>query len=191
MHAITAAHPTLPMPCYARVTNLANHRSIIVRVNDRGPYSPGRVIDLSSRTADLLGYKGHGLVRVRVEYVGPAPIEGSDDRLLVATLRSGAPAPAPSPVMVASASPFVPQAQAPLPDALPNLVPLPPDRPFDVGESGSIVLAPKREMRSASSQPQKPPRREPVVATSGFSVTPRLPAGLVEPAGGFSARGLY
>jgi rare lipoprotein A len=72
MYSISAAHPTLPLPCYARVTNLANHRSIVVRINDRGPYAGNRVIDLSSKTADLLGYKGHGLARVRVEYVGDA-----------------------------------------------------------------------------------------------------------------------
>ena len=63
MNSISAAHPTLPMPSYVRVTNLANHRSIIVRVNDRGPYANDRLIDLSVRTAKLLGFYGHGLAR--------------------------------------------------------------------------------------------------------------------------------
>ncbi len=108
MHAISAAHPTMPLPSYARVTNLDNGRSIVVRVNDRGPYVRNRIIDLSIGTAKALGSYGHGLARVRVEYVGRAPIEGSDDAMLLATLREGYPAPAPSKVMVAAAKPFLP-----------------------------------------------------------------------------------
>src|SRR5581483_12007930 len=108
--AISAAHPTLPLPSYARVTNLRNGRSLIVRVNDRGPYRGNRLIDVSTKAAHLLGFRQHGTARVRVEYVGQAPLEGSDDRVLAATLREGGPAPAPSSVMVASARPFVPDA---------------------------------------------------------------------------------
>src|SRR4051812_7068853 len=78
MHSISAAHPTLPMPCYARVTNLANKKSIVVRVNDRGPYAGNRVIDVSVRAAKLLGFHDRGVARVRVEYVGRAALEGSD-----------------------------------------------------------------------------------------------------------------
>ena len=92
MNAITAAHPTLPLPCYVRVTNLRNQRSIVVRVNDRGPYVGDRVIDLSVRTAKLLGFYGQGVAKVKVEYVGRAPLAGSDDRKLEATLREGTPA---------------------------------------------------------------------------------------------------
>ena len=76
MQSISAAHPTLPIPSYARVTNLANQRSIIVRVNDRGPYHAGRLIDLSARTARLLGFQDNGTARVRVEYVGRASLGG-------------------------------------------------------------------------------------------------------------------
>ncbi len=112
MHAISAAHPTMPLPSYARVTNLDNGRSIIVRVNDRGPYVRNRIIDLSIGAAKALNSYGHGLARVRVEYVGRAPLEGSDDRMLLATLREGMPAPAPSKVMVASAKPFLPTGAA-------------------------------------------------------------------------------
>jgi rare lipoprotein A len=135
MHGVSAAHPTLPMPCYARVTNLANNRSLIVRVNDRGPYAGNREIDLSGKAAELLGFRGNGLARVRVEYVGRAPLEGSDDRILMATLREGAPAPPPSTVMVASAKPFVPSMsdRSPL---LRGAVPVPAERPFDLGEGG-------------------------------------------------------
>ncbi len=85
--AITAAHPTMPLPCYARVTNLRNQRSIIVRVNDRGPFHSGRMMDLSARAAEALDYKSIGTARVKVEYVGRASLAGSDDRKLLATLR--------------------------------------------------------------------------------------------------------
>lgn len=91
--SIAAAHPTLPLPSYVRVTNLGNHRSMIVRVNDRGPYERGRLLDLSERAADALEFRRAGTTKVRVEYVGRASVQGSDDRKLLATLRSdGAPA---------------------------------------------------------------------------------------------------
>src|SRR6266516_6267297 len=109
MGSLTAAHPTLPMPCYARVTNLSNSKSLVVRVNDRGPYHGNRLIDVSNKAAELLEFKGNGVAKVRVEYVGRAPLEGSDDRQLLATLRTGIPAPSPSAVRVASARPFVPE----------------------------------------------------------------------------------
>lgn len=67
MNEVTAAHKTLPMPSLARVTNLENGRSLIVRVNDRGPFVPGRIIDLSRRSAQLLGLEGKGTGRVRVQ----------------------------------------------------------------------------------------------------------------------------
>jgi rare lipoprotein A len=106
MNGISAAHPTLPMPSYLRVTNLANGRSIVVRVNDRGPYARERVVDLSIGAAKALDFYGQGLTRVRIEYVGRAPVTGSDDRMLLATLRHGSPAPAPSLARVAAAKPF-------------------------------------------------------------------------------------
>jgi rare lipoprotein A len=106
MNGISAAHPTLPMPSYLRVTNLANGRSIIVRINDRGPYARERVTDLSVGAAKALGFYDQGLARVRIEYVGRAPLGGSDDRMLLATLRQGIPAPTPSLARVAAAAPF-------------------------------------------------------------------------------------
>ncbi|WP_461382726.1 septal ring lytic transglycosylase RlpA family protein [Devosia indica] len=84
-NAITAAHPTLPLPSYVRVTNTANGRSLIVRVNDRGPYVSGRIIDLSYRAASMLGYVNKGSTSVHVEYVGQAPLEGDDTRMLIAS----------------------------------------------------------------------------------------------------------
>lgn len=84
-NAITAAHPTLPLPSYVRVTNTDNGRSLVVRVNDRGPYVSGRIIDLSYRAASMLGYVNNGSANVHVEYVGQAPLEGDDTRTLVAS----------------------------------------------------------------------------------------------------------
>jgi rare lipoprotein A len=72
MNSLSAAHPSLPLPCNVRVTNLLNHRSIVVRVNDRGPYVGGRVIDVSAKTAKVLGFYDDGLSKVKVEYVGRA-----------------------------------------------------------------------------------------------------------------------
>jgi len=83
--ALTAAHPTLPLPSYVRVTNLENNRSIVVRVNDRGPFVGGREIDLSKRAAEMLDYTNKGSARVRVKYVGKAPLEGDDTRMLMAS----------------------------------------------------------------------------------------------------------
>ena len=114
LNGISAAHPTLPLPSYVRVTNLSNGRSIIVRINDRGPFHGNRIIDVSRRTADLLGFHASGTAWVRVEYVGRAPIEGSDDRMLVATLRQDEPAPAPDGVKLAATS-IVPVVRTPVP----------------------------------------------------------------------------
>jgi len=89
MTHLTAAHPTMPLPSYARVTNLKNGASVLVRVNDRGPFAHGRVIDLSSRAADMLDYRHSGIADVKVEYVGRAPLEGRDDGFLLASYRPG------------------------------------------------------------------------------------------------------
>jgi len=106
-NGISAAHPTMPLPSYARVTNLSNGRSLIVRVNDRGPYHGNRIIDVSRNAARLLGFHLSGTAWVKVEYVGRAPIEGSDDQTLAATLRVDEPAPAPGTVRLA-AMPIMP-----------------------------------------------------------------------------------
>ena len=91
--SISAAHPTMPLPSYARVTNLRNNASIIVRVNDRGPYHGGRVMDVSQRVAEALDFKNAGTARVKVEYVAKASLGGSDYSRLMATLRrDGSPA---------------------------------------------------------------------------------------------------
>jgi rare lipoprotein A len=78
MDRLSAASPTLPLPVYARVTNLENRRSIIVRVNDRGPYASNRIMDLSRRSAEALGFRHRGTARVRVQYLARAPLNGDD-----------------------------------------------------------------------------------------------------------------
>jgi len=89
MTHLTAAHPTMPLPSYARVTNTKNGSSVIVRVNDRGPYAHGRVIDLSRKAAEMLDYAHTGIAKVKVEYVGRAPLDGRDDQFLLASYRPG------------------------------------------------------------------------------------------------------
>jgi rare lipoprotein A len=140
MESLTAAHPTLPMPCYARVTNLSNGKSLIVRVNDRGPYHGNRLIDVSNKAAQLLEFKGNGVARVRVEYVARAPLDGSDDRQLIATLRTGVPAPSPSLVRVASARSFVPETPSSA-GPIRGEVPMPEGRPYSLGSTSAEMAS--------------------------------------------------
>jgi rare lipoprotein A len=72
MQALTAAHPTLPLGSFVRVTNLRNGRAVVVRINDRGPVVEGRIIDVSYNTARVLGFHERGLQRVRLDLVRPA-----------------------------------------------------------------------------------------------------------------------
>jgi rare lipoprotein A len=96
IEGLTAAHRTLPMPVNVRVTNLENGRSIILRVNDRGPFAKGRIIDVSTRAAKLLGFYEVGTARVRVTFASRA------------NLGNGQPAPSDTPVEIASAVPAAP-----------------------------------------------------------------------------------
>jgi rare lipoprotein A len=152
-YSISAAHPTMPLPSYARVTNLRNHYSMIVRVNDRGPFAPGRIMDVSRRVADMLDFSKNGTTKVKVEYIGPASLDGSDGDKLMATLRyDGAPARFGMPTLLAESRPLetasaddseAPLATADAQDAATGSLqpvhvfagktPLPPARPFDLG----------------------------------------------------------
>ena len=100
MRDLSAAHPTLPLPCYVRVTNLANGRSVMVRVNDRGPFTHNRVIDVSSQAASMLDFKRAGTAKVQVEYIGRARLDGRDGDMLMASYRG--PGGVPARTMVAS-----------------------------------------------------------------------------------------
>lgn len=186
--SIAAAHTTMPLPSYARVTNLQNGHSMIVRVNDRGPFHGNRVIDVSERAAAALGFRHAGTARVRVEYVGRASTNGSDDRILLASLRTdGQPATLTNtgPTMIAEAAP---QPNAPRqaialrtyePDtalyasrpataqpsagagAVAGTVPLPPERPFDLG---TIPGAASPVARLSSAAPTTGAASRPVLA---------------------------
>jgi rare lipoprotein A len=177
--SISAAHPTLPLPSYARVTNLSNNKSIIVRINDRGPYAHGRLIDVSVKTAHLLGFHGNGTAKVKVEYVGMAPLAGSDDRKLMATLREGTPAEAPVQVASANGS-FVPTYVDRRRTR--QVAPIPAERPYSLGESETEGA----EVASADTGQQAAP------PAAGFA-----PASIFAPeryngqAGFMSGRGLY
>jgi len=188
--SIAAAHTTMPLPSYARVTNLQNGHSMIVRVNDRGPFHANRIIDVSERAASALGFKGQGTSRVRVEYVGRASTNGSDDRILLASLRTdGQPASLTNaaPTMMAQATPrpslprqaiairsYEPEneIQEAAPSSRPTQtsassrpaasnVPLPPERPFDLGTIPGATT-PMAGMNPAASNIRPPSR--PVLA---------------------------
>lgn len=93
MNDLTAAHATLPIPSYAKVTNLENGRTVVVRINDRGPFVGTRIIDMSRRSAEALGYKQQGMAKVRVQYIGPAPLNDKGQHLAAMNrvLRRGTP----------------------------------------------------------------------------------------------------
>lgn len=195
MHSISAAHPTLPLPCYVRVTNLANRRSIVVRVNDRGPYAEDRIIDLSVKTSQLLGFHDRGLARVRVEYVGAAPLEGSDDRQLIATLRDGEPAPAPSLVRVASAKPFLPDSGSTESVRGGKSFAIPQQRPYNLGQptAESPEAAPSAPPSNAgpariAASPLPPPVREAAaLAKPAAPAAGAVSAPLTSPVSAFAA----
>ena len=107
-NAVTAAHKTLPLPSVVRVTNLENGRSVIVRINDRGPFVNGRIIDLSRRSAQLLGMEGKGTAKVRVQ------ILGDESRALASRLKNDAPGSEP-PVSAAPRERVVAETLAPPP----------------------------------------------------------------------------
>ena len=121
-NGLRAAHKTLPMPSYVRVTNLENGRAIVLRVNDRGPYAHGRVIDVSKRAAQLLGFEEQGTAKVRVRivdhgtsgFVADKPVTTQEERdavsaVPVATVESSALPPPPgvavAPALVEPAAP--------------------------------------------------------------------------------------
>lgn len=194
MYALSAAHRTLPLPSYVRVTNPANGRSLVVRVNDRGPYHGNRIIDLSKRAAMVLDLRRSGVGNVRVQYVGRAPLDGNDDAWLVTTVRNnGAPMPAsqvaaiaPVPdwaqnppvrgqggaTAVASREPLpsVDQSQAVRAALRDSLVPVPPDRPRDQAlQVATLGLAPTATIEPETRAEAQPgPIAQPLFAALGL-----------------------
>ncbi len=175
-NAMTAAHRTLPMPSLVRVTNLENGRTLKVRINDRGPFKNGRIIDLSHRAASLLGFTGKGTAKVRVEILAP------ESRQLAAIAQqkdANAIAPEAAPMVAVTEVPLEPvknqsTAKGPATDsARPQLAALAPARPSGAesawlleGESGSLVTLPGAEPARKSPLPDGRVTVEPVQATS-------------------------
>jgi rare lipoprotein A len=196
-NAISAASPVLPLPSYARVTNLENHRSIVVRVNDRGPYVGNRLIDVSAKTAKLLGFYGQGVTKVKVEYVGRAPLAGSDDRKLAATLRNNVPN---SGVRVASADNFAPTYfdARPMRVAVPRRAPIPPGRPYAASEGASPQQGEAQERgtspaaRATTATVELAAAKRPYeLAPAGPAVSAYAPVRYDGNVGFMSGRGLY
>ncbi len=121
--ALTAAHPTLPLQSLVQVTNLENGREVIVRVNDRGPFVGERLIDLSRRSAEVLGFEEQGHARVHVRYLGPAPRRVDASGAPVSTPNAAAPEHEPhseeGPVSLLPASADQPALATPRPSAPP------------------------------------------------------------------------
>lgn len=178
MYAFTAAHKTLPLPSFARVTNLDNGRSIVVRVNDRGPFHAGRVIDLSYAAAVKLGYRDRGTARVRVE----ALTEADGGGVLASTAAAADTAMdqlvEQLPQALASAGPA-----APAPQAKP---PAEAGYRFDMQQDGKVMSADEfdawmrsRRVRVATGKPGKP---DPVPASAvAKSSTPSVAAAAPPP----------
>ncbi len=176
MNHLTAAHPTMPLPSYARVTNLTNGSSVIVRVNDRGPYHSNRLIDLSQKAAQVLDYHDTGTANVKVEYVGRAPLEGRDDNFLMASYRGpGAPDPIGQPasgVMIAMNGP-TPTQRTPV--AIPGMA-LPQPAGIQVASLGNQPMSLNNQAAQLAAATQQQPA---TMDNSGLSfnmdVDPVLP----------------
>lgn len=176
MRALSAAHPTMPLPSYARVTNLKNGHSIVVRVNDRGPFHAGRVLDVSQRVADTLDFRRTGTGRVKVDFISPAGLAGSDDNMLIASLRTDG-RPAALDGSTSAPTTMIAQAQQPSPRA-PATVPLAVPEPQTVAsiaepeqDSGVSVVAastvPLTPARSPFGAPAlNAPQRNPQIASA-------------------------
>ena len=144
MNALTAAHKTLPLPGLVEVTNLANGRRVVVRVNDRGPFVDGRIIDLSRGAADALDLRRAGVGEVRVRYLGRAPRLGGGQILQHAGAQ---PAPDRAPVPYTQVA-LTPPPPAAAPEAAEGSSPEAPDRPGVWVQAGTWSDA--REARRAA-----------------------------------------
>jgi rare lipoprotein A len=210
MASLSAAHPTMPLPSYARVTNLTNGYSVIVRVNDRGPFHGGRVMDVSSRVADVLEFKGAGTAKIRVDYMGRAPMEGSDDGRLLASLRTDGrlatldgiplddgtmvaertpnpprpePEPEPQPVRVALAVPPLvrPPEPQPVPAPAPSYYAAPAHAPLPPSRPFDLGTIPDAAIPVAAPIPALPPRR-PIIQASAERALYFAPPPRLDPA---------
>jgi len=148
MNAMTAAHPSLPLPSLIQVVNLANNREVVVRVNDRGPFAEDRILDLSKRAAEVLDFIEAGETRVRIRYLGPAPVGGAS-----AGAAPVAPPVAPAVPGPAVPTPVVPSEAAPAPVPQPMPVAPPARQPVAMPLPGKSA-APVRAVRPAGPREQ-------------------------------------
>ncbi len=191
LNSLTAAHRTLPMPVVVRITNLENGRSIKLRVNDRGPYAAGRIVDVSRRAAQLLGFEMQGTAKVRVQ------IDAPDSMKVAAAAGRNAPPSAPAVIAsVVSAPLTVPvsalEAVRGTPEPPPPLAaPLPQDAEVKVADMRPIAPPPRAapivpplaaplpqhtEVKVADMRPiDPPPRAAPIAPSPSRDITPPLP----------------
>lgn len=169
MNALTAAHRTLPMPSMVRVTNLENGRAVVLRVNDRGPFAHGRIIDVSRRAAQLLGFERQGTARVRVE------ILEAESRALA---------------MAASGGPGAPAlANEPKPRAAPSIAVAAETLPPPGGGGGGepvVETMPVAAPAPAVAPPTRTTALRPQIAEGQVSVQPVRPTQLFIQAGAFT-----
>lgn len=185
MTGISAAHTTLPLPSIVEVTNLDNGRKLKVRVNDRGPFVGGRIIDLSRAAAQELGFDRQGLARVRVRYIGPASLEQPDTGLRYASNRAAPPRSSSPAPRAYSPPPATTYARADVPRATPAYAPprsssvavftsgpLPPVTGFAISPNGLKDFA-------AARQSSQPPQTGRAVQTAASGPIPiyRVQAG--------------
>lgn len=174
MSSLTAAHQTLPMPSLVRVTNLDNGRQMVLRVNDRGPFVAGRIIDVSRRSAQLLGFEQRGTARVQVEVLadesrqlkaeltGRAPPSGETVAAAPRTGVSSDALPPPSGSRVATAgAPLPPPSQtlpAPPPASGGRAAAPPPPAPITTASAQVAALPPEAQARAVPTLVQTPVR---------------------------------
>ncbi|WP_157572497.1 septal ring lytic transglycosylase RlpA family protein [Nevskia soli] len=177
MFKMTAAHKTLPIPCYARVTNIDNGKSVVVRINDRGPFHEGRIIDLSYTAAVKLGSLGKGSIPVEVEAIDPSMPTPTIQ--YAGTPRPPAPAPQQQAPAMAMAPPPRPPPQ---PAAVATAAPPPPTIPATVATAAiAVAAAPAPPRLSLANTLSSAPSAPPVVSVPAQTVTPTaryLQAGL-------------
>jgi peptidoglycan lytic transglycosylase len=160
MDRLSAAHPTLPLPVNAQVTNLQNGRSLIVRINDRGPFKNDRIIDLSRRSAEILGFRKNGTAPVRVKYLRRAPLDGDDSYERKYLVSRGYQRYAEKPQAVPPELDPIKLASLPAAPALPPL----PDRP----DRSVLVAALPTPAPASASAPSPGPQPEPDVASEAL-----------------------
>lgn len=182
MNSLTAAHQTLPMPSLVRVTNLENGRSLVLRVNDRGPFVRGRIIDVSRRSAQLLGFEGQGTARVRVEMLP------DESRNLKIALLKGTPgavqgtevAAIPRETVASDALPPLPGARQTAPAVASSALP-PPSATLPPAQQGQPRVDSKGRTKPAQQVPMARPAPPVMPAPSSNTIASAAPVPALPP----------